>query len=103
MADVVNTQAIRMLGLFHPYQAIAITAIAINNDGPREVASALAHGADVTMPPSGRLRRSRPCRPSEATALTRPIASAPRPTFDPPAPCPIQAAKNAPPKPTNRP
>ena len=30
-----------------------------------------------------KLSRSRPCRPSEATALTRPMASAPRPTADP--------------------
>ncbi len=103
MADVVNTQAIGMLGLFHAYQATAITTIAIKSDGPREVASALAQGADVTMPPSARLRRSRPCRPSEATALTRPTASAPRLTVDPLGPCPIQAAKNAPPTPTNRP
>ena len=68
-----------------------------------EVASALVHGADVTMPPRGRLRRSRPCRPSEATALTRPMASAPRLTVDPLGPCPIQAAKKAPPTPTNSP
>src|SRR5258705_7354122 len=103
MASVVNTQAIRMLGLFHAYQAIAITPIAIDNDGPRLVPSALVHGADVAMPPRGRLRRSRPCRPSEATALTRPTASAPRLTVDALGPCPIQAAKNAPPTPTNRP
>jgi copper transport protein len=64
----------------------------------------LVHGADdVTVPPSGRLRRSRPCSPSEATALTRPTASAPRLTADPRGPCPIQAAKNAPPTPTNSP
>src|SRR5258705_2419652 len=103
IASVVNTQAIRMPGLFHAYQAIAITTIAINSDGPREVASALAHGADVTMPPRGRLRRSSPCRPSEATALTTPTASAPRLTVDPLARCPIQAAKYAPPTPTNSP
>ena len=103
IASVVNTQEIRMLGLCHAYQATAITTIAINSDGPRLVASALVHGAEVTMPPSGRLRRSSPCRPSEATALKRPMASAPRLTVDPLGPCPIQAAKNAPPTPANSP
>src|SRR6185295_12969807 len=103
IASVVRTQAIGTLGLFHAYQAMAITTIAIDSDGPRLVASALAHGADVTMPPGGRLRRSRPCRPSETIALTRPMASAPRLTVDPHGPCPIHAAKNAPPTPTNSP
>jgi hypothetical protein len=103
MADVVNAHAIRMPGLFHAHQAMAITTIAINSDGPREVASAPVHGADVTMPARGRLRRSRPCRPSEATALTRPTASAPRLTIDPLGPCPTHAAKNVPPTPTNSP
>ena len=39
-------------------------------------ASALFHGASDTRPLSGRSSRSRPCRPSDATALTRPMRSA---------------------------
>ena len=51
IASMVSTRATVALGLFHANHAIAITAMAINSEGPRLVASALAHGADVAMAP----------------------------------------------------
>src|ERR1700736_4136313 len=94
IAADVSTQAIVLIGLRHAIPAVIIAALAISSDGPRLVASALVHGADVARLRSGRFSKSIPCRPSDATALTRPMASAPKITAEPLRPCPIQAAKN---------
>ena len=103
MATAVSFQDIDIDGLCQPRRAINIAAIAISSDGPRLVPSALFHGANENRPLSGRFSRSRPCRPSDATALTRPMRNAPMITRAPLGPHPIQDAKNTPPTPANSP
>ena len=103
IANAVSTQAIVIVGLRQANRAIAIAAIAISSDGPKLVANALLHGASVSNAVSGRFCRSRPCKPSDATALTMPTPSAPRMILPPSGPHPIQAAKKTPPTPTNSP
>jgi hypothetical protein len=92
-----------MVGLRHATHATAIAAMATNNAGPRLVSKPALHVARVVIADSGKSSTSRPCSPSEITAQTRPILSAPIMIRPPLLPCPIQAAKNTPPTPTNRP
>jgi len=104
MATLVSTQAIIIDRLRQANRAIAIATIAIRSDGPRRLVDhALVHGATDTRPVRGRLSRSMPCRPSEATVLKSPMRSAARIAVPPLGPCPIQTAKNTPPTPANRP
>ncbi len=77
--------------------------IAINNDGPRLVPSAIVHGAEVARRESGSPSRSRPCNPSDATTLTMPIASAARMNGEATLSRAIQLTKKVPPTPANRP
>ena len=57
IASIVSTQAIVMVGLRHVNPATAIAAIAISSDGPRLVASALVHGADVSEAAEGKIEQ----------------------------------------------
>src|SRR3977135_3569064 len=77
IATDVSTPAILIPEPCRADHARAIATVAISSDGPKLVETALGHGAAVSKAASGRSCRSRPCRPSDATAPTRPVPSAP--------------------------